>query len=113
MCFANAVLQLLVHSPPFWNLSKVLGDLKRQRGADGSETGATPLADATARFFEEFMFKDKEPPPTQQAAGGKAREGEEAKQEHNAVDSFEPTYMYEVIKKKRPLSDLLVCSGAP
>ncbi|KAI0268541.1 hypothetical protein BGY98DRAFT_334976 [Russula aff. rugulosa BPL654] len=27
-CFANAVLQLLVNSPPFWNLFRELGDLK-------------------------------------------------------------------------------------
>lgn len=33
MCFANAVLQLLVHPSPFWNLFRKLGDLKEQCGA--------------------------------------------------------------------------------
>jgi hypothetical protein len=33
MCFANAVLQLLVNSRPFWNLFSEMNDLKGQRGA--------------------------------------------------------------------------------
>ena len=110
MCFANAVLHLLVHTPLFWNLFRELGGLKGQREAGGSETGggATPLVDATIRFSEEFVFKDKEPP--QQVAGGKPREDEEAKKEHNSVDSFEPTYMYDAMKEKRQLKRLLVRS---
>jgi hypothetical protein len=53
MCFANAVLQLLVHSPPFWNLFRELGDLKGKRGEGGPDIGgsATPLVDAMVRFF--------------------------------------------------------------
>jgi ubiquitin carboxyl-terminal hydrolase 10 len=110
---ANAVLQLLVHSPPFWNLFRELGDLKGQRGAAGLETGggATPLVDATARFMEEFMIKEEPPPtrqPPQQAADGKLKEDEEAKKEHDFVDSFEPTYMYDAMKEKRQLNNLLV-----
>jgi hypothetical protein len=111
MCFVNAVLQLLVHSPPFWNSFKELGDLKGQRGAGNQETGggATPLVDATMRFFKEFMFK-KEPP--QRAAGRKPRENEEAKKGHNLVDSFEPMYLYDAMKAKRQLKNLLVRSCA-
>jgi hypothetical protein len=115
MCFANAMLQLLVHSPPFWNLFRELGDLKGQRGAGDPETGggATPLVDATLRFFEELRFK--EPLPTrqqaQQAARGKTREDEEAKK-HDAVDSLEPMYLYDAMKEKRKLKDLLVRSYA-
>jgi Family of unknown function (DUF6535) len=107
--FANALL-LLVHSPPFWDLFRELSDLKGQRGAGGLETGGsvTSLVDATVRFSEEFIFKDKEPP--QQVAGGKLREDEEAKKEHNSVDSFEPTYMYDAMKEKRQLKKLLVRS---
>ena len=116
MCFVNAVLQLLVHSPPFWNLFRELGDLKGQRGGGGAGSlevggGATPLVDASIRFLEEFMFKE-EPPPTQQspqqAAGGKPSEDEEAKKEHKSGDSFEPTYMYDAMKEKRQLKHLLV-----
>jgi Family of unknown function (DUF6535) len=118
MCFANAVLHLLVHSPPSWNLFKLLGDLKGQHGAGGPATGggATPLVDATVRFFEEFLFKE-EPPTTQQplqfTARGKQREGEEEKTKGNkVVDSFEPTYMYDAMKEKRRLKSLLVRSHA-
>ena len=112
MGFVNAVLQLLVHSPPLWDLFRELGDLKGRRRAGGPETGggATPLVDATVRFFEEFISKEKE--PLQQAARGKPREDEEVKKGHNAVDSFEPTYMYDAMKEKRQLKNLLVRSRA-
>jgi ubiquitin carboxyl-terminal hydrolase 10 len=117
MSFANAVLQLLVHSPPFWDLFRQLGSLKGQRGAEGSETGggATPLVDAMVRFFDEFMFKGKEPPPTQitqqllqHITRENPREGEEKKDENKVVDSFEPTYIYDAMKAKRQLKNLLV-----
>ena len=112
MCFANATLQILVHSPPFWDLFRELGDLKGPRGAGDSETGtgATPLVDATVRFFEEFMIKEEPLPtqqPTQQAATGKPRE-DEANKEHIAMDAFEP--MYDALKEKRRLKVLLVRS---
>ena len=111
--FANSMLQLLVHSSPFRNLFREVGDLKAQHeaGSLNNGGGATPLVDATMRFFEEFVYKD-EPPQTQQplpqAAGGKLRDDEEAKKEHNAVDSFEPTYVYDAMKEKRQLKILLV-----
>jgi ubiquitin carboxyl-terminal hydrolase 10 len=115
MCFANAVLQLLVHSPPFRNLIQELGDVKGQRAVWGLEMGggATPLVDATMRFFEEFMFKEEPPPtqrPPQQAARGKLMEDEEEKKENKVLDSFEPTYMYDAMKEKKKLKDLLVRS---
>ena len=108
MCFANSILQLLLHSPPFWNLFRKLGDLKRQPGTGGPEgdAGATPLVDATVRFFEEFMFKES--PPKQQPLQQDAREGEEQKEEQNAADPIEPTYLYDAMKEKRWLKDLLV-----
>jgi hypothetical protein len=73
MCFVNAVLQLLVRSPPFWNLFRELGDLKGQRAAGVPETGGgeTPLADATVRFFEKFVLMGK---PSQQATRGEMRD---------------------------------------
>jgi ubiquitin carboxyl-terminal hydrolase 10 len=114
MCFANAVLQLLVHTPPFWKLFRELGDLRGQRRAGGPETGggATPLVDATVRFSEEFMVKEKEPPltlqPPQQAARVQPREDEEEKTEYKVADSFEPTYMYDAMKENRQLQKLLV-----
>jgi ubiquitin carboxyl-terminal hydrolase 10 len=112
VCFANAVLQLLVHSPPFWDLFRGLGDLTGQHGTGGSETGAsvTPLVDATVKFSDEFVYRE-ELSMTQQlqqkAAKGKAREDEEGKKEHNVVDSFNPRYLYDTMKEKRLLKDLL------
>ena len=107
VCFANAMLQLLVRSPLFWDLFKELGDLNVQRGARDLETGggATPLVDATVRFFEEFAIKEVPPPVQQQPqqnSGTKPREDEEAN------NSFEPIYMYDVMREKRQLKRLLV-----
>jgi ubiquitin carboxyl-terminal hydrolase 10 len=114
MCIANAsaVLQLLVHSPLFWNQFEEIGYLKGQRGAGGQETGgaaagATPLVDATVRFFEEFTFKE----PLQQAASGNQRKHDKTK-ERGAVDSFEPTYICDAMKEKRQFRNLLVRSRA-
>ena len=91
MCFANTVLQLLVHSPPLW---KELGDLYGQSGPEGPVTGGgrTALVDVTLRFFDEFMFKEELPStlqPLQQAA-------------------INPTYMYDAMKEKWQLNFLLV-----
>ena len=114
MCLANAMLQLLVHSPPFWNLYR---DLKEQHGAGGPDIdgGATLLVDATMRFFEEFVLKEKESPPSQQPLQQDAKESpredrDQEKKETNVVDSFEPTYMYEAIREKRQLKTFLVRS---
>ena len=108
MCFVNAALQILVHSPLLWNLFNELGDLKGQRREGDPETngGATPLMDATARLFEEFMLNEKEPP--QESADGKPKEHEEATKMHDVIDSFEPMYLYEAMEEKRSLKILLV-----
>jgi hypothetical protein len=113
MCFANSILQLLLHSPPFWNLFRKLGDLNRQRGAGLPETGdsATPLADATVKFFDEFIFKEEPPSQLpQQAAGGILKEAEESTKEHGVKGPFEPSYLYDVMKEKEHLKGLLVRS---
>lgn len=119
MSFVNTILQLLVHSPPFLNLFRELGDLRvhlGQHGAESPETGssATPLVDATERFVEEFVFKENEPPSLQQGpqqvARLKPREDEKEKKERNVVDSIKPTDMYDVMKENRQLKHLLVRS---
>jgi ubiquitin carboxyl-terminal hydrolase 10 len=114
MCFANAVLQLLVNSPPSWNLFRELADLKAQRGAGFPETGggATPLVDATVRFFKEFIVKDKSPSAQQQSqqAAGRTSRVDEEKKDDKIDDSFEPTYLYDVMKEKKQLKPLLVRS---
>jgi hypothetical protein len=112
MCFANAVLQILVRSPPFWNLLKELGSLKGQRGGGVPETdgGVVPLVDATTRFMEELLVEKESPPiqqPPRQVAGERWREDEE-KKGHNTLNPFDPTYMYDAMKEKRQLKDFLV-----
>lgn len=118
MCFANAVLQLLVHSPPSWNLFRELCKVKEQRGAlECPETcgGATPLVDATMRFFEKFTSNESElhstQHPLQHSPGGVLREGEEKEKNNSVVDSFEPSCLYEALKERRQLKTLLVSSG--
>ena len=116
-CFANAVLQLLVHCPPFWNLFKFKdrdGLIGQQGLGQGQwqETGggATPLVDATIKFLDEFVYREtplmmQQP---QKAGKGKSVEDEEGKEEHDTVDSLELTYIYDVMKEKRQLNSLLV-----
>ena len=77
----------------------------------GPETGddATSLVGATMRFVEEFVFKEELSPKQQlqKATGGKLKEDEEAKKDNSAaVDSLEPMYMYNAMK--RQLKTLLV-----
>ena len=111
MCFANAVFHLFVHTLPFWNLFRGLGDLKGKReGGPETSGGATPLVDASVRFFEEYVFK--EPPmqqPPQQAAWGNPSKDEDVTKEHNVVN---PTYMYDAMKKKGQLETFMVRSRA-
>jgi ubiquitin carboxyl-terminal hydrolase 10 len=115
-CFANAVLQLLVHCPPFWNLFKDRGKLIGQEGlGEGKwqETGggATPLVDATIKFLDEFVYKETPSvmqQPQQKAGKGKSMEDEEEKEEHDTADLLELTYIYDVMKEKRQLNSLLV-----
>ena len=112
ICFANAVLQLLVNLPPSRNPLTELCDLKGKRSERVSETGGggTPLVDATVRFFKEFMVEEESPSMQQQSppATGKISRADEEKEDVDVVDSFEPTYLYDAIKEKRQLKSLLV-----
>ena len=116
ICFANAVLQLLVNLPPSRNPLTELCDLKGKRSVRVSETGggATPLVDATVRFFKEFMVEEESLSMQQQSppATGKISRADEEKEDDEVVDSFEPTYMYDAMKEKRQLKPLLVRSRA-
>ena len=119
MCFANAVLQLLVYCPPFWRLFKELGRLMGQREqgeGQGSGDGATPLVDATVKLLEEFVYEEKKPlpmpTPQQQVSRGKAKEEEDRKEEEG-VDSFMPTYVYDAMKEKKRFDNMRVCFCYP
>ena len=116
ICFVNAVFQLLLRVPSFWNLFRELGDQMGQRGPGVPETGggATPLVDATMRFFKEFIVQESSSSMQEQLqpAFGGTSTTEEEKKHDNLADSFEPTYMYDAIKEKRQLKPLLVRSHA-
>ena len=73
--------------------------------------GATPLADATLRFFDEFIFRAGSPSqPPEQFASGRLSEAEEVKVEYDTKNSFEPTYLYDAMNEKKQLKLLLVRS---
>ena len=116
ICYANAILQLLINLPPFRDSLTELCDLKGKRRAGDFETGggATPLVDATMRFFKEFMVEEESPSIQQQSqpATGRISRADEEKEDDEVVDSFEPTYMYDAMKEKRQLKSLLVRSRA-
>ncbi|KAF8470409.1 hypothetical protein DFH94DRAFT_811604 [Russula ochroleuca] len=110
MCFANAVLQLLVYCPPFWKLFREVGRLTgpRERG-ERIGGNATLLVDATVRFLEEFVHEEKKPPtqqPQQQAGNVKPKEEEDEKKEDDGVDSFIPTYIYNAMKEKKRFDNM-------
>jgi ubiquitin carboxyl-terminal hydrolase 10 len=116
MCFANAVLQLLVYCPPFWKLFREVGRLTgpRERG-ERIGGNATLLVDATVRFLEEFVHEEKKPPtqqPQQQAGNVKPKEEEDEKKEDDGVDSFIPTYIYNAMKEKKRFDNMRVGSRA-
>ena len=113
-CFSNAVLQLLVHCPPFWYLFRDLERLMGQQGlGQGQEAGAgaTPLVDANIKFLGELVCQE-ELSVTQQlqhkALREEVRENEERKNVHDVVDSLNPKYLYDAMKGKRQLRALLV-----
>ena len=85
MYFTNAVLQLLVHCPPFWNLFNELG----QRGqGEGQQTsgGTAPLVDATVRLLDDFAYK----------------------KEDDDTEPFTPMYVYDAMKEKRQFKSMPV-----
>ena len=112
ICFANAVLQLLVNSPPFSNLFRELDDLKAQRGVGVPDTGggAKPLVGATVRFFKEFLVGEESPSTQQQSqlVRGETSKANDEKKGGHTVDPFEPKYFYDAMKEKQQLKPLLV-----
>jgi ubiquitin carboxyl-terminal hydrolase 10 len=115
MCFANAVLQLLVYCPPFWKLFRELGRLMGPRDSgegQGANGSATLLVGATVRFLEEFVYEEKMPLPTQQSkqrtGNVTAKEEGDEKKEDDGVDSFIPTYVYDAMKEKKRFDNMRV-----
>lgn len=133
MCFANAVLQILVYCPPFHKLFAALGQLlvdsnaKDLTGKFGIST-STPFVNATAVFIQEFMDNHERKAKKLEVvskggingssgsnirSGGKGKE-REFKEEKPGEDDYEgesflPTYVYDAMKTKKRFDTMRVC----
>jgi ubiquitin carboxyl-terminal hydrolase 10 len=113
MCFANAVLQVLVYCEPFWRLfgEHGLGAAGVVRkGADGVRT---PLVDATVQFLREFAVEGGAAPVGGEGEKGKGkaravRERLDVGDEHDEGEAFVPAYVYEAMKEKKRFDTMRV-----
>ncbi|KAI0797517.1 hypothetical protein C8Q75DRAFT_738539 [Abortiporus biennis] len=101
MCFANAVLQVLVYCPPFHRLFNELGKHLQGPVAGSQKEGGngTPLVDAIIQFLKEFT-----PPESKPSSNSKGKEREE---DFDELDSFIPTYVYDVMKEKKRFASMV------
>jgi len=101
MCFANAVLQVLVYCSPFQRLFIDLGNLLPPPSLNGTQLNGhrqTPFIDATVQFLREFIDDGG-------AAKGKQREIRHANQEE---ESFLPWYVYDAMKENKRFESMRV-----
>ena len=105
MCFANAVLQALVYCAPFHRLFAELG---RHLPVPAAEERATPLVDAIVQFLREFGVEERR----EGAAGSAKAKGKEREEDFDELDSFIPTYVYEVMKEKKRFASMVVSFAA-
>jgi ubiquitin carboxyl-terminal hydrolase 10 len=98
MCFANAVLQVLLYCPSFWRLFEELGKLM-----GGSTVGdkETPLVNATVEFLKEFKIDEVD----EKGKGGKGKQREE---EEDGPGSFLPSFVYDALKQKKRFDNMRV-----
>ncbi|KAG2154115.1 hypothetical protein DEU56DRAFT_952327 [Suillus clintonianus] len=100
LCFANAVLQVLVYCPPFWRFFTDLG-----RFLEPAEESKTPLVDATIRFVKEFAPKERAPVEGKGKGKGVERYGANGlvheEVDDDIMDSFMPTYVHDALKEKK------------
>ncbi|KAI0086150.1 hypothetical protein BDY19DRAFT_961611 [Irpex rosettiformis] len=101
MCFANAVLQVLVYCPPFWRLFTELGKYIATNGSSQNNATETPLIVAIIQFLKEFGVKEVEENKTSR---GKGKEREE---DFDELDSFIPTNVYEVMKENKRFATMV------
>ncbi|KAG6371844.1 cysteine proteinase [Boletus reticuloceps] len=100
MCFANAVLQVLIYCPPFWRLFHELGRFLDTPTDGDVSNSKTPLVVATVKFLKEFIPKTKPPPEGKGKAVDRTNNGY-SDEEDNLMDSFIPTYVYDALKEKK------------
>lgn len=107
MCFANAVLQVLVYCPPFYRLFTELGKYLTGPvvGSQSEGSKATPLVDAIILFLKEFSVKEAEKKDSKS-------KGKEREEDFDDLDSFIPTYVYDVMKEKKRFASMVVSPHA-
>ncbi|KAI0689424.1 hypothetical protein BC835DRAFT_1283037 [Cytidiella melzeri] len=101
MCFANAVLQVLVYCPPFWRLFTELGKAMPAAGTGHNSTLETPLVNAIIQFLGEFGSKEVNISKTSRS------KGKEREEDFEDLDSFIPTNVYEVMKEKKRFASMV------
>jgi len=106
LCFANAVLQVLMYCPPFWKLFYDLGRVLDGSSDNGVTTSKTPLVDATIRFLREFIPKQKAPEGKGKAVDRTYNAYRE--EEEDIMDSFIPSYVYDALKEKKRFDHMRV-----
>ena len=108
MCFANAVLQILVYCPPF---HRFFSELKKHLagpvvGSQREGTKATPLVDATIQFLKEFV---PDAPANTNTNGNSKSKGKEREDDNfDELDSFIPSYVYDAMKEKKRFANMIV-----
>lgn len=102
MCFANAVLQVLIYCQPFNRLFSELGKYLSGPvvGSQKEGTKATPLVDAIIQFMKEFAPE----PPADAKVKGKERD------DFYEPEAFIPTYVYDAMKEKKRFANMTVRS---
>jgi ubiquitin carboxyl-terminal hydrolase 10 len=99
MCFANAVLQILVYCQPFYRLLTELGKFLPNPDAGSFLKKAedkTPLLHSAIQFLKEFDPPDKD----------KRRREEDEDEE--MLNSFTPTCIYDAMKEKKRFDNMRV-----
>ena len=101
MCFANAVLQILIYCPPFYRLFVELGKHLTGPVVGAQKEGgkATPLVDATIEFLREFYPTD---------VNSKVKGKEVDREEEDDQQSFIPMYVYDAMKEKKRFDNMRV-----
>jgi ubiquitin carboxyl-terminal hydrolase 10 len=102
MCFANAVLQILVYCQPFHRLFTELGKYLPGPVVGSSHSkkpeSKTPLVDSAIQFLAEFN-----PPPPRNK-----RRGKEDPDKDDDPDSFMPVVVYDAMKEKKRFDNMRV-----
>ena len=98
MCFANAVLQTLVYTPPFYRLFTELGKYISGTGSNATKWADkdTSMVNATVEFLKEFK------PKVRDTSKGSYEDDED----YDAIDSFIPSYVYDAMKEKNRFENM-------